>query len=192
MDITLFEVIDGIGEILRYLVPGFAGLRLYMFATGKKCSKEFQLIASCVASYIFGILAMYLAVLLPEVKILSDYYGRIISTTILSSVFFLAYAWLLNRDWFEKFCLTAFHTSPKENLLTGILDKAKGSNVEVFFKDKDYSVYGHYRGRDEADNGWFAIQHPTLRYSDTREDEGYHDHIDYVCRIEDIDHIIVD
>ena len=193
IDITIVEVIDNVAVVLKYFVPGFLGVRVFMFGASKKYEKEVQIVLSCVVSYLLLSAWDIVVMLYPQQSVLGWQSVQTVVVALAAIIIAAILAAIMRRSWFEQLCSVLFGKSPKLDLMDGVLDKQDGSNVDVFFKDKEYSIYGHYAGRDTtSDELWFAVKSPMKKYQDDRPVEAYHEDIVYLCRVEDIDYIIVD
>lgn len=78
----------------------------------------------------------------------------IIFNIVVASVFSLFYM----SGTFNSFLLKKFNKTVSDDIWHDVFDFKNGSNLKVYFKDKNYYVIGAYRiSEDKGNDSWFAI-----------------------------------
>lgn len=154
-------------------------------------SDKYEIIFSCALSYISN---AFLEVICGDNQqsVFASVYGRVVSSTAILFICSVIVSIIIRTSWFDSLCSNWFGVSPKKDLFDGILDKKDGANIKVFLKSEKISVYGHYAGRDDdCAEPWIAISGPTI-YTVGDKDQVFDKRVNFLVRISDIDHMLVD
>lgn len=106
---------------------------------------------SCVISYIsLSIITLFYN----NENILITSAISIIANTIVAILF----AFIYKSERFNSFLLKTFNKTVSDDIWHDVFDFKNGSNLKVYFKNKDYYVIGSYRlSEDKGNDSWFAI-----------------------------------
>lgn len=187
-------IIDRVPVILQFFVPGYIGAFCFKYVTTRKYQSKAFVIASCVISYILMSVCKFIAQLFPDGSLISEWPLQVIISSAVSAILGILLGWLVHATWFSNILSLLFGMSPMDDVLEDTLDAKGGVNVRVFFKsDKGYSIYGHYKSRDvNKDDGWILI----TGYMKIDKNGGEFGPVDsdvgYLCRLSDIDYMIVE
>lgn len=144
-------MIENIPEILQYFIPGYLFIIIFRFLTNKKIEKSIVLIMSCVLSYVFLSLTKSYCES-TNIFIISAI------TVIIAVVCGLLFSLIYISKWFSWILVHVFHKTVHDDIWHDVFDFKNGSNLKVYFKDKDYYVIGSYRiSEDNGNDSWFAI-----------------------------------
>lgn len=162
----------------------------FQFAASKKYSWEKQTIASCVISFL---LMTICGIAAHDFKWFEGVFPQVAASTIIAFLTGVIGALIMRSDWYDGICTRMFGVSPRSDVMESTLDVKGGSNVRVFFKTGvGFHVYGHYGGRDSSGEAqWLCITEPRL-YMNGGEERQLDPDVAYLCRLSDIDHIIVE
>lgn len=144
-------LLDNIPTILQYWLPGYWAVFLFKFLCSKEIKKSIQLPLSLILSYLS-------ITLISIVK-------RFDNALILSGISFLfltiitiGAALIHSSKRFKVIMVKLFHKTPNDDIWRDVLDLDNGSNLKIYFKDKDYYLIGHHKNHEEnGADSWFAI-----------------------------------
>ena len=144
-------MIQNLPTLLIYFVPGYLSLSIFRFLCNKKYEKSVVVIMSCVISY--SILSL-ITLFYENDNILIMSAISIILNVFMATFFSLFY----KSKVFNSFLLDKFNKTVSDDIWHDVFDFKNGSNLKVYFKDKDYYVIGAYRlSEDKGNDSWFAI-----------------------------------
>lgn len=136
---------------MQYFIPGYLFIIIFRFFTNKKIEKSIILIISCVLSYVF--LSLIKAYHEPTSLFITSAIA-VIAAIVCGLIFSLIYI----SKWFSWILVHIFHKTVHDDIWHDVFDFKNGSNLKVYFKDKDYYVIGAYRvSEDKGNDSWFAI-----------------------------------
>lgn len=144
-------IISNISTLLIYFIPGYWFLVIFRFLCNKKWDKSIVLLMSCVISYIA--LSLITLFYTNDNILIVSAISIIINTiiAILSSFIYKSHA-------FNTLLIKVFHKTVHDDIWHDVFDFENGSNLKVYFRNKDYYVIGSYRiSEDKGNDSWFAI-----------------------------------
>ena len=182
-------IINNIPTLLIYFIPGYWFLVIFRFLCNKKWEKSIILLMSCVISYI-------------TLSIISLFYNNdnILITSAISvianTLMAILSAFVYKSERFNSFLLKTFNKTVSDDIWHDVFDFKNGSNLKVYFKDKDYYVIGSYRlSEDKGNDSWFAISGYQRRDKSTGDpiEEGFidDDSVIMTFKLSDVEHIEV-
>jgi hypothetical protein len=181
--------------ILQYIVPGYLVLKLTQFTLSKKINAKNELIISCVISYVFlSIISLF------RIK----WFKRVPDTAIINSALSIFIGIILvvlivivsQRKWFKRIIVKLFHKTLSDDIWGDVLDLENGSNLKVYFKDKDYYLIGQHKNHEKKGNdSWMALK--GFAKFDKKTNQNYKDEPSYLgnpnifvtFRLSDVEHI---
>ena len=151
-------IINNISIVLQYFIPGFWFLIIFKFFVSKKISNVMMTIMSCVISYIFiSFISAINQVWLKQDIIQQPVVMSCIAIT-LSTFMSCTLSLIYTSDKFKNFMVKYFHRTPNEDIWLDVLDFKNGSNLKVFFKEKENYLIGQYKCYEEKGaDSWFAL-----------------------------------
>ena len=150
----LLLLLQNIPLVLQYFLPGYFAVMIFAFFNSKKIEWKTALILSCLFSY----LSISITSLFYQTKnalVLSGI--SFILLTVLSVVFSTIYS----SKWFKSILVALFHKTPHDDIWHDVLDLKNGSNLKIYFKNKETGLIGHHVVHEEnKDDPWFAVSAP--------------------------------
>lgn len=182
-------MINNIPILLIYFIPGYWFLVIFRFLCNKKWDKSIILLMSCVISYIV-------------LSLITLFYSNdnilIISaiSIIVNTVVAILSSFTYKSQIFNSILIKVFHKTVHDDIWHDVFDFENGSNLKVYFKDKEYYVIGAYRiSEDKGNDSWFAISGYGKYNKETNEpieDDFINDNsVIMTFKLSDVEHIEV-
>lgn len=142
---------------------------------------------SCVVSYV--ILSLITLFYVTEYTLTMAAISIIVNV-IMALIFSCVY----KSDVFNSFLLKRFNKTASDDIWHDVFDFKHGSNIKVYFKDKDYYVIGAYRlNEDKGNDSWFAISgyQKYNRFTNEEIEHGFLDDENVIMtfKLSDVEHI---
>lgn len=125
----------------------------------KKISNLSLNVASCVISYtlitfisfaryVLGLSYLYNA----NSFVFNSFMG-----IVLGIVLGIISMYVVGTNTFRKFMLNISHNTLNDDIFCDVLDLNNGSNLRIYFTNKDYYLIGHYKYHDDKDHTWLVL-----------------------------------
>lgn len=151
----LIKISENLPLFLQYFVPGIWCIFLLRFAIGKKIKEKYELVLSCVISYLLLSFVDIIRLHKWFSSLPDNVYCRSAIAIVLGTAIVILISALLNFERFKQFTLFLFHKTHNESIWDDVFDYKNGSNLKIILKDKDYYVIGQY-SYHEIDK-WIAV-----------------------------------
>lgn len=179
--------LQNIPTVLQYFLPGYWAILLFSFFNSKKIDGKMILILSCLISYL-SITIISLFYIFDNVLILSG------MSFLMLTILTIFISTLYSAKWFKKVLIKLFHKTPNDDIWRDVLDLEQGSNLKVYFKEKDYCLIGHHKVHEEkGEDSWYAISAFIKVNPKTDEiiEDRYKDNENIIMtfRLSDVEHI---
>lgn len=182
----MIKVLENIPLLLQYFVPGFWAITVFKFTSGKTIKNEYNLLFSCVISYIL-LSFTELILSLPYINLMpSTVYISSAISIILGTLLSIIVTCIICSEKFKQLTVQLFHRTVNKSIWKDVIDFKNGSNLKIYVKDKNYFIIGHHKNQEEEDvnDPWLAVNEYAVFNADTGEVI-----IDYMIKPEDTDEV---
>ncbi|WP_298035282.1 hypothetical protein [uncultured Dysosmobacter sp.] len=188
----IIEIIDNVPRLLQYFVPGYVTVFIFEYLTIRQYSSSGKVVAGCVLSYILTSACQLLSERCGKCAILQIWQFQTLISCFAGLIIGILGAIIVKSERFMNLLISLFRISPKRDSLDEVLDGAIQRDVRIFFKNGQDSICGHYCGRDsKGDDRWIIVTGFVVMGDDGEVLRKFDDDVIFMCRVQDIDHIIV-